>query len=504
MEPLQMNEKMVPKLPENWVWTTLGGCVDILDRKRVPINAKERDERKGNIPYYGATGQVGWIDDYLFDEELVLLGEDGAPFFDSTKNTAYIIRGKSWVNNHAHVLRAIFGVTLNQFLCNYLNNFNYQSYVTGTTRHKLNQSQMRIIPLPLPPLSEQRRIVTKIEELFARLDAGVGALTKAKAQLKRYHQSVLKSACEGRLVPTEAELARDDGRDYEPADMLLERIQKERRKKWGAEKKRKGKKSAKYKEPAALDVGGLPELPEGWCWATVEQLNPASRPCAYGVLQPGNDVKDGVFLVRVGDISNGRISVQDMKRIKPEIAEQYPRTRLQGGEVLITLVGAIGRTAVVPASLSGANTARAVGVISLNGNVKAEWVEIWFRNPQKIREITSKAHEVARKTLNLEDVRVATVALPPITEQHRIVVEIERRLSVVDEIEKTVDQSLKQADRLRQSILKRAFEGKLVPQDSNDEPASVLLKRIKEEKVRRDAEEKAKNKRKRKGNPKQK
>ena len=68
MEPLQMNEKMVPELPENWVWTTLGGCVDILDRKRVPINAKERDERKGNIPYYGATGQVGWIDDYLFDE----------------------------------------------------------------------------------------------------------------------------------------------------------------------------------------------------------------------------------------------------------------------------------------------------------------------------------------------------------------------------------------------------------------------------------------------------
>ncbi|MFH1322633.1 MAG: hypothetical protein ABIH80_02205 [Methanobacteriota archaeon] len=126
-----MNEIALPELPGGWVWTSLESCIEILDGQRVPINADEREKRIAGkstselYPYYGATGQVGWIDDHLFDEELVLLGEDGAPFFEQTKNKAYIIKGKSWVNNHAHVLKAIADVILNQFLCNYLNVFDY-------------------------------------------------------------------------------------------------------------------------------------------------------------------------------------------------------------------------------------------------------------------------------------------------------------------------------------------------------------------------------------------
>ena len=151
----------------------MGECVDILDGQRVPINAEEREKRINGktqsqlYPYYGATGQVGWIDGFLFDEELVLLGEDGAPFFDFSKHKAYIIKGKTWVNNHAHVLRAILGITFNKFVCNYLNCFDYHGYVSGTTRAKLNQAPMRTIPIPLAPLPEQRRIVAKIEALFS-------------------------------------------------------------------------------------------------------------------------------------------------------------------------------------------------------------------------------------------------------------------------------------------------------------------------------------------------
>ena len=109
-------------LPEGWVVAKLSECVHILDHLRVPVNLEERKRRQGSIPYYGATGQIGWIDDYLFDEELLLLGEDGAPFLDKTKPITYIITGKSWVNNHAHVLRAIHGLTTNQFLKFYLDN----------------------------------------------------------------------------------------------------------------------------------------------------------------------------------------------------------------------------------------------------------------------------------------------------------------------------------------------------------------------------------------------
>jgi type I restriction enzyme S subunit len=118
-----------------WDLKPLADVADILDGKRVPINAKEREKRQGQVPYYGATGQVGWIDDYLFDEELVLLGEDGAPFLEPHKSKAYVIRGKAWVNNHAHVLRA--RAVPSRWLAHYLNSIGYAGLVTGTTRLKL-------------------------------------------------------------------------------------------------------------------------------------------------------------------------------------------------------------------------------------------------------------------------------------------------------------------------------------------------------------------------------
>src|SRR5687767_13854159 len=124
-------------LPSYWKILPLENSVEILDNKRVPVNADERAKRQGDIPYYGATGQAGWIDDFIFNEELVLLGEDGAPFFEKEKNVAFMVNGKSWVNNHAHVLKARAGITLNGFVLHYLNHFDYKGYVGGTTRLKL-------------------------------------------------------------------------------------------------------------------------------------------------------------------------------------------------------------------------------------------------------------------------------------------------------------------------------------------------------------------------------
>lgn len=119
-----MSEDVVA--PDGWTIAPLALCVDVLDSRRKPVNAKGRAARPGPIPYYGATGQVGWIDDYLFDEELVLLGEDGAPFLDKSKPIAYVIDGKSWVNNHAHVLRARREVTSNRYIKHYLDSFDFK------------------------------------------------------------------------------------------------------------------------------------------------------------------------------------------------------------------------------------------------------------------------------------------------------------------------------------------------------------------------------------------
>ena len=161
-------------LPSGWSWSTLQDVAAVLDHKRVPINTRDREQRIAGkseadlFPYFGATQQTGWIDDYLFDEELVLLGEDGVQFFNPLKPKAYVIKGKSWVNNHAHVLRMLAGES--RFLAMVLNTMNYEGRVTGTTRLKLNQGRIRDIPVPLPPAAEQGRIVAKVDELLALCD----------------------------------------------------------------------------------------------------------------------------------------------------------------------------------------------------------------------------------------------------------------------------------------------------------------------------------------------
>lgn len=194
-------EEQPYKIPNNWCWVYLTkGMAICLDKYRKPINATERSKRLGKIPYYGATGQVGWIDDYLTNEHLVLIGEDGAPFLDLLKNKAYIIKGKSWVNNHAHILKSFYGEIGNIYLCNYLNIFDYKDYINGTTRLKLTQKKLDIISIPISPLNEQQRIVNKIESLFAKLDKAKELIEHTLNQFEQNKRTILHKALTGELT----------------------------------------------------------------------------------------------------------------------------------------------------------------------------------------------------------------------------------------------------------------------------------------------------------------
>ena len=162
------------KLPEGWAVCCLENVAKVLDNLRKPINSNERNSRIANkhenelFPYYGATGQVGFIDDYLVDGTFLLLGEDGAPFLDKYAIKSYPIKGKCWVNNHAHILEPLCDF---DYLMYYLNNVDYKDYVNGSTRLKLTQSDMRSIIILLPPLTEQKRISVKVKCLFRLLDS---------------------------------------------------------------------------------------------------------------------------------------------------------------------------------------------------------------------------------------------------------------------------------------------------------------------------------------------
>jgi type I restriction enzyme S subunit len=214
------------------------------------------------------------------------------------------------------------------------------SLASGTTFLEISAAKAGLIPLPIPPRSEQSRIVNEIEKHLTRLDAAVAGLKRVRANLKRYRASVLKAACEGRLVPTEAELAKAEGRDYEPADRLLSRILKERRAKWEADQlakmKAQGKTplddnwKAKYDEPNNVNSIGLQALPLGWTWATWEQL---SMRVTVGFVGPMKHeyVESGVPFLRSQNVRENRFDPVGLLYVSPAFHRKLAKSTLRLG-----------------------------------------------------------------------------------------------------------------------------------------------------------------------------
>ena len=171
-----------------WKKVKLGDLCEILDTRRKPITKKNRIH--GEYPYYGATGIVDWVADYIFDEELVLIGEDGAKW-DAGEKTAFIVDGKYWVNNHAHVVKPNTEKLLNKWLTYYLCGIDLKPWVTGMTVPKLNQGQLKSIPIPLPPLAEQERIIAKLDAAFAEIESLNKIASIRKAELAKLKKALL-------------------------------------------------------------------------------------------------------------------------------------------------------------------------------------------------------------------------------------------------------------------------------------------------------------------------
>ncbi len=180
-------------MKEGWDYKKLGEVCEILDSRRKPITKNKRES--GTIPYYGATGILDYVKDYIFDEKLVLLGEDGAKW-GAGENSAYIVEGKTWINNHAHALRPKRELIIDELLVYYLNFANLQPFITGVTVPKLNQEKMRSIEIPVPPLSEQQSIVDYLDSAFAKIDAMKANAEKALNEAKALFQASLKKMLE--------------------------------------------------------------------------------------------------------------------------------------------------------------------------------------------------------------------------------------------------------------------------------------------------------------------
>ena len=188
------------KVPEHWAQVPLKWIFDCLDGKRIPLNAEQRAEIPGDIPYWGSGGIIGHISQHLFDENLILLGEDGAPFFDKNRPVAFEITGKSWINNHIHVLKLIRDISISWFV-HYLNSVEYRLYIDGSTRDKLTQEDMKKIVLLLPPKDEVHQALERLNYETTRIDTLIAKKTRFIELLKEKRQALITQAVTKGLNP---------------------------------------------------------------------------------------------------------------------------------------------------------------------------------------------------------------------------------------------------------------------------------------------------------------
>lgn len=210
-------------LPRSWTITSVGQVTRNHDGKRVPLKADDRRNRRGLYPYFGASGVIDSIDGYLFEGEYLLIAEDGANLLSRSTPIAFQANGQFWVNNHAHVVQTYGGVPL-AYLELFLNGLDLQHFVTGTAQPKLTQEALNGISVPLPPVREQEEIVRRVGALFRLADGIERRVVLGGALSDKLTQSLLARAFRGALVPTEAELAAKEGREYETAEELLARV----------------------------------------------------------------------------------------------------------------------------------------------------------------------------------------------------------------------------------------------------------------------------------------
>ncbi len=331
----------------------------------------------------------------------------------------------------------------------------------GGAQPNISQAIIRDTQIPLAPLPEQRRIVAEIEKQFTRLEASVAALRRVQANLKRYRAAVLKAACEGKLVPTEADLhqvACKGQKGFESGEELLKRILAVRRQHWIGR--------GQYKEPAAPDSPNLLAIPAGWTWAKAEQL---SELITKGTTPPSDKMEAGqgdVPFIKVYNLTFTGVLNLDFKPVfisRKTHEVELKRSEVRAGDILINIVGPpLGQVSIVPKSVKEANINQAIARFRVVLAECQKYLAICLQAKPIISWAVQRAKTTAgQSNLTLELCRDLPIPLPPLAEQSRIVAEVERRLSVVEELEAVVAANLLRASRLRQSILQKAFMGQL-------------------------------------------
>ena len=437
-------KKRTPRiLPEGWDYPQLRELATIKYGKNLPM----KNLAESGYPVFGANGVIGYHNRYLYEEPQVLISCRGA--YSGKINWS---PASCFVTNNSLVLEVPNGQEeLKRYLFYALQATDKSKLVSGTAQPQVTINNAEVLQIPLAPKNQRKAIVAEIEKQFSRLDEAVANLKRVKANLKRYKAAVLKAAVEGKLT----EEWRKAHPDVEPASELLKRILAERRAKW------KGK--GKYKEPAPPDTDNLPVQPTGWCWARLEQL---------GVIFGGftknpqrTKFPRKLPYLRVANVYANELRFDEMEEIGVE-EDELDKLLLHPGDLLVVEGNGskdqIGRVAIWDGSISPCVHQNHIIKVRLTNVELGKWILFWLLSlPGRnfVEEVASSTSGLY--TLSVNKVASLPILVPPFAEQQFIVEEVERRLSVNEQLTSDLKGNLKRVERFRQSILQRAFEGKL-------------------------------------------
>lgn len=407
-------------IPDTWKFVRFGELLIIRDSERVPVSVSDRNKRAKIYDYYGASGTIDKIDDYLFDDELLLIGEDGANLLSRSTPIAFIAKGKYWVNNHAHVLDACCNLNLN-YICYHINAISLAPYVTGTAQPKMNQENMNAIWIALPPLEEQHRIVAKIEELLPYVDRYAVAYERLEQFNAKFPEemkkSILQYAIQGKLVEQRAE----EGTGEE----LYQQIQAEKQR-LIAEKKIK-----KEKPLAEIFEDEIPfDIPENWIWCRLSSLT----------YNWGQKTPDKRFCyIDVGSINNisHTLNIENTV-VEAKDASSRAKKIVQKGDVLFaTIRPYLKNICIVDRDFPYEPiVSTAFAVMHCPNGLLNKYLYYYLLSPTFMRfaNASDKSKGVAYPAIGEKDFFNGIVALPPLAEQKRIVAKIEELLPLCERL----------------------------------------------------------------------
>jgi type I restriction enzyme S subunit len=348
---------------------------------------------------------------------------------------------------------------------------------TGISESGLNMTQDRFKTLPviIPPVAEQKQIANKLEKLLAQVDTLKVRIDAIPSILTQFRQSILVAAVSGRLTK---EWDNSSGLYFESLDSEI-----------CANKKLNKIASLSDNEiNLAKSLHGDVKW-ERWRLYPMEQLVDSVRGIPYGIVQTGEHTDGGIPTIRCGDVKPFAINTKSLKRVSYERSNEYKRTLLRGGEVLLAIRGTVGNAALAIEQLEGFNISREVAMIPVRNNINGKYISILFQSPGGYRCLAEKVRGVAQKGINLADVKRFVTPLPTYEEQTEIVRRVDQLFTFADQIEQRVKDAQSLVNNLTQSILAKAFRGELTIEWRQENPdlitgensAEALLNRIKAE-----------------------